>query len=106
MKYSVLVALRVIDESQLATLALKIAEAHPETFERLLLEAVPAAAVLQKFAFDVPFSSQRVHLTQEELDYLRAIAPSNKITAIKKVREVTGLGLKEAKDLVESHFIP
>lgn len=32
---------------------------------------------------------------------LAAVSPDKKINAIKVVREITGLGLKEAKDLVE-----
>ena len=32
-----------------------------------------------------------------------ALASGNKIEAIKRLREATGLGLKEAKDLVEAH---
>ena len=45
----------------------------------------PAAAVEEKTAFDV----------------ILAAAGSQKINVIKVVRELTGLGLKEAKDLVE-----
>ena len=36
-----------------------------------------------------------------ELDVVLEAAGSNKIAVIKVVREMTGLGLKEAKDLVE-----
>ena len=36
-----------------------------------------------------------------EFDVVLAEAGSNKIAAIKEVRTITGLGLKEAKDLVE-----
>lgn len=45
----------------------------------------PAAAVEEKTEFNV----------------ILAEAGANKINAIKVVREITGLGLKEAKDLVE-----
>ena len=38
---------------------------------------------------------------KSEFDVVLAEAGSNKIAVIKAVREVTGLGLKEAKDLVE-----
>ncbi len=38
---------------------------------------------------------------QTEFDVLLANAGPNKINVIKAVREITGLGLKEAKDLVE-----
>jgi len=37
-----------------------------------------------------------------EFDVIMKSAGANKIGAIKVVREITGLGLKEAKDLVES----
>lgn len=37
-----------------------------------------------------------------EFDVILAEAGANKIGAIKAVREITGLGLKEAKDLVEA----
>src|SRR5262245_35442516 len=37
-----------------------------------------------------------------EFDAILAEAGSNKIQVIKVVREITGLGLKEAKDLVEA----
>ena len=37
-----------------------------------------------------------------EFDVIMTSAGANKIGAIKVVRELTGLGLKEAKDLVES----
>ncbi|MGA8055956.1 MAG: 50S ribosomal protein L7/L12, partial [Burkholderiales bacterium] len=45
----------------------------------------PAAAVEEKTEFDVILSA----------------AGENKVSVIKAVREVTGLGLKEAKDLVD-----
>ncbi len=39
---------------------------------------------------------------QTEFDVILAAFGENKIAAIKEVRAITGLGLKEAKDLVES----
>jgi large subunit ribosomal protein L7/L12 len=48
--------------------------------------AAPAADEEEKTSFDVILSE----------------AGSNKIAAIKAVKEITGLGLKDAKDLVES----
>ena len=38
---------------------------------------------------------------KSEFDVVLAEAGSNKIAVIKEVRTITGLGLKEAKDLVE-----
>ena len=48
--------------------------------------AAPAAAVEEKTEFDVVLAN----------------AGANKIQVIKAIREITGLGLKEAKDLVEA----
>ena len=39
---------------------------------------------------------------KDEFDVILKAAGSNKIAAIKEVRALTGLGLKEAKELVES----
>ena len=39
---------------------------------------------------------------QTEFDVILANAGANKINVIKAIREITGLGLKEAKDLVEA----
>jgi large subunit ribosomal protein L7/L12 len=39
---------------------------------------------------------------QTEFDVVLAGAGANKIQVIKAIREITGLGLKEAKDLVEA----
>jgi large subunit ribosomal protein L7/L12 len=39
---------------------------------------------------------------QTEFNVILADAGANKVNAIKAVRAITGLGLKEAKDLVES----
>jgi len=49
--------------------------------------AAPVAAAEEKTTFDV---------------ILKAVPPDKKISAIKVVRAATGLGLKEAKDLVEA----
>jgi len=51
----------------------------------MMMAAAPAAAVEEKTEFDIELSS----------------AGENKIGVIKAVKEVTGLGLKEAKDLVD-----
>ena len=39
---------------------------------------------------------------QTEFDVILSAAGGNKIQVIKAIREITGLGLKEAKDLVEA----
>lgn len=43
-------------------------------------------------------SSEQVESIEEELN------AENKIQAVKQVREFTGLGLKESKDLVDKHI--
>ena len=54
-----------------------------------------AAAVAPAAAGDAPAEEK------SEFDVVLAEAGSNKIAVIKEVRTITGLGLKEAKDLVE-----
>lgn len=52
--------------------------------------------------FQVTFQPTAPLATDHEGDVRRLLAAGNKIEAIKRVREQTGLGLKEAKDLVEA----
>ncbi|CAG0907848.1 unnamed protein product [Darwinula stevensoni] len=59
---------------------------------------VSAAAV----AVAGPAAAAAVAEEKTEFDVILADAGSNKVGAIKAVRELTGLGLKEAKDLVEA----
>jgi len=54
--------------------------------------AAPTAAAPEKPAEKTEFTVQ-----------LDGFDPAKKINVIKVVREITGLGLKEAKDLVEGH---
>jgi large subunit ribosomal protein L7/L12 len=49
-----------------------------------------------------PAAGGEAAAAQTEFDVILAGAGDNKISAIKVVREITGLGLKEAKDLVEA----
>ena len=57
--------------------------------------AAPAAAAAPVAAAAAPAEEK------SEFDIVLAEAGSNKIAVIKEVRTITGLGLKEAKDLVE-----
>lgn len=59
--------------------------------------AVPMAAVAAPAAADAPVEEE-----QTEFDVMLTAAGEKKVQVIKVVREVTGLGLKEAKDLVDS----
>ncbi len=49
-----------------------------------------------------PVASDAAAEAKTEFDVVLADVGSNKIAVIKAVREITGLGLKEAKELVES----
>ena len=60
--------------------------------------AAPAAAVAAAPAAGDTAPAEE----KSEFDIVLAEAGSNKIAVIKEVRTITGLGLKEAKDLVES----
>ena len=58
--------------------------------------AAPVAAVAAPAADGGPAAEEKT-----EFDVVLAESGSNKIAVIKEVRTITGLGLKEAKDLVE-----
>ncbi len=97
MNYNFLKALRNLSIDQLADIALQMAESHPETFEKLVV-------VGATFDFLVPYTGQKVTFTQEQLNRLRSYGRDQKVTCIKEIREITHLGLKEAKDLCEASF--
>jgi large subunit ribosomal protein L7/L12 len=59
--------------------------------------AVPMAAAAAPAAADAPVEEE-----QTEFDVILTAAGEKKVQVIKVVREVTGLGLKEAKDVVDS----
>lgn len=60
--------------------------------------AAPVAAVAAPAAGGAAAEPEE---EQTEFDVILAAAGSNKINVIKEVRAITGLGLKEAKELVE-----
>ncbi|MFT3767818.1 MAG: 50S ribosomal protein L7/L12 [Minicystis sp.] len=49
-----------------------------------------------------PVAAEEKKEEKTEFDVVLANAGANKIQVIKAIREITGLGLKEAKDLVEA----
>ncbi|MBT3069433.1 50S ribosomal protein L7/L12 [Rhodomicrobium sp. Az07] len=64
---------------------------------------VTAAAAAPVFAGPIPGAAAAVVEEEKtEFDVILADAGAQKINVIKEVRAITGLGLKEAKDLVES----
>ncbi|MCC5025696.1 MAG: 50S ribosomal protein L7/L12 [Candidatus Synoicihabitans palmerolidicus] len=60
-----------------------------------------AAPVAVAAAPAAPAAAAAVVEEQTEFDVIFVSAGANKIASIKEVRAITGLGLKEAKDLVE-----
>ncbi len=62
---------------------------------------VSAAAPVAVAAAAAPADGGAAAAEQTEFDVIRASAGEKKINVIKEVRAITGLGLKEAKDLVE-----
>ena len=73
----------------------KLAE---EKFGVKAVAAAPAAAA----GHAAPAAGGAADAAQTEFTVVLANAGTNKINVIKVVRELTGLGLKEAKDLVEA----
>ena len=63
---------------------------------------VSAAAPVAVAAAGAPAAGGEAAAEKDEFDVVLASAGSEKIKVIKAVREVTSLGLKEAKELVES----
>ncbi len=62
--------------------------------------AAPVAAVAAMPGVAAPAAQEQVE-EKTEFDAILVEVGANKINVIKVVREITGLGLKEAKDLVE-----
>lgn len=78
---------------------IQMAELIKQLEEKWGVKAAPAAvAVAAGPAGAAPAAVEE----QSEFTVVLASAGANKIQVIKVVREITGLGLKEAKDLVEA----
>jgi len=72
----------------------ELVEAMEEKFG--VSAAAPVAAVAAAAPGDAPVAEE-----QTEFDVVMQSFGDNKVSVIKAVRTITGLGLKEAKDLVE-----
>ncbi len=80
---------------------IQIAELIKELEGKWGVKAAPAAvAVAAGGGGAAPAAEKEPEKT--EFDVVLAAAGANKIQVIKAIREITGLGLKEAKDLVEA----
>ena len=77
---------------------IQIAEMIKDLENKWGVKAAPVAVA----AAAGPAAVVAVKEEQTEFDVILAAAGANKIQVIKAIREITGLGLKEAKDLVEA----
>jgi large subunit ribosomal protein L7/L12 len=87
---------KIVDELSALTV-LEAAELSKLLEETWGVSAAAAVAVAAPSAANADASSE----AQSEFDVILEDGGANKINAIKEVRAITGLGLKEAKDLVE-----
>jgi large subunit ribosomal protein L7/L12 len=60
-----------------------------------------AAAVAMPAAAGMATGGEAAEETKDEFDVVMSSFGDNKVSVIKAVRSITGLGLKEAKDMVE-----
>jgi len=77
---------------------IQIAELIKELENKWGVKAAPAAVAMAAPAAEAAPAAAE----QTEFDVILAGAGANKIQVIKAIREITGLGLKEAKDMVEA----
>lgn len=80
---------------------IQIAELIKELENKWGVKAAPAAVAVAAGGGGGPAAEAPKAEEKTEFDVVLANAGANKIAVIKAVREITGLGLKEAKDLVE-----
>ncbi|MEE1116044.1 MAG: 50S ribosomal protein L7/L12 [Clostridia bacterium] len=85
----------ILDEIKGLTI-LELAELVKAVEEEFGVSAAPVAAVAVAGGAAAPAAEEK-----SEFDVVLASFGSNKLAVIKAVREITGLGLKEAKELVE-----
>lgn len=81
---------------------LEVAELVKKLEEKFGVSAAMVAAAPAVAAAGAPAAGAPAAEEKTEFDVILKSAGANKINVIKVVREITGLGLKEAKDLVES----
>jgi large subunit ribosomal protein L7/L12 len=84
---------------------LELSELKTALEEKWGVKAAAAAMPMMAVAGAAPAAGAPAAGAEESTDFqviLEAVPQDKKISVIKVVREVTGLGLKEAKDLVEA----
>ena len=89
---------QTIIEKLSAATVLEIADLVKELEEKWGVSAAAPVAVAAAAGVAGPAAAE----AKDEFDVVLVAAGEKKIQVIKVVRELTGLGLKEAKDLVES----
>jgi large subunit ribosomal protein L7/L12 len=87
---------------QIGALSLLEASALVKLMEEKFGVSAAAAAVAVAPAAGGAAAGPAPEAEKDEFDVILTGAGANKINVIKVVRELTGLGLKEAKDLVEA----
>jgi large subunit ribosomal protein L7/L12 len=92
---------QIIEAIERMTL-LEVAELVKALEERFGVSAAPAAVAAAPVAAGAGAAPATVEEEKDTFDVILAEVGAEKIKVIKVVRELTGLGLKEAKDLVES----
>ena len=88
--------MNILEEIKSLTI-LELADLVKALEEEFGVSAAPVAVAAAPAAGDAPAAEEKT-----EFDVILASAGDGKLAVIKAVREITGLGLKEAKDLVES----
>ena len=91
---------KIVDEIKGLTL-LEASELVKKLEETLGVSAAAAAPVVVATAGGAPAAGAAPAEEQTEFTVVLTAVGANKINVIKAVREVTNLGLKEAKDLVD-----
>jgi large subunit ribosomal protein L7/L12 len=81
---------------------LEVAELVKKLEEKFGVSAAAVVAAAPAAAAGAPAGPAPAAEEKTEFTVILKSAGANKINVIKVVREITGLGLKEAKDLVES----
>ena len=89
-------SLEILEKIKSLTI-LELADLVKAVEEEFGVSAAPVAAAAPAAAADAPAAA-----AQTEFDVILADAGASKMAVIKVVREITGLGLKESKELVDN----
>lgn len=87
--------MNILEEIKALTI-LELADLVKALEEEFGVSAAPVAVAAAPAGGDAPAAEEK-----SEFDVILTAAGDGKLAVIKAVREITGLGLKEAKDLVE-----